>query len=409
MKQVIAILTFIWAALAALPAFAGDVIVLKRGLPTDIWLTWPGKDGLDDPRMIEEFPEYRQEYKGSEFGLVKAAGFDFVRLTVDPAVFLTNRRPEKTVRLLQGVKIAIDEILAAGLKVEVDMHSIPRDDGAPGTRQILASDLLFTEYLKVLQDVGGVVATYPQDKVAFELLNEPTIDCAYEMPEGAKPQWPGKLTQMHATARAAAPALTLILSGACWGGSEGLVALDPKPIKDENVIWSFHNYEPFVFTHQGASWNDGHERYLKDLRFPPDVRQKKAVLAASMKAIDRADLPAAKRQELKENAHNDLTAYFKPGWAEARAKDGFVKVEAWAKAHDIPPSRILLGEFGAIRPHNFTVRNERERAVFYKLMRTEAESRGYGWSTWEWKTEFGLTKGFDTREFDPVMVRALMK
>jgi endoglucanase len=408
MKQVLNILIFLWATLLALPAVASDVISLKRGLPTDIWLTWPGKDGLDDPKMIEEFPEYRQEYKGTEFALVKAAGFDFVRLTVDPAVFLTKRRPEKTARLLQGVKAAIDEILAAGLKVDVDMHIYPRDDGSPGTRQVLASDALFAKYLEVLTDVGGLAAKYPADKVALEVLNEPTIDCVYDMPEGAKQEWPAKLVRLHKTARAAAPGLTLILSGACWGGSDGLVALDPALIADKNVIWSFHNYEPFVFTHQGANWTDGHERYLSGLQFPPDVKQKKTVLAASLKAIDWADLTTAKRKELKANARNDLRVYFEPGWAEARAKEGFVKVEAWAQAHGIPSKRILLGEFGAIRPHDFTARNERERAVYYRMMRREAERRGYGWSTWEWKTEFGLSKGFDTREFDPVMVKALM-
>jgi endoglucanase len=408
MKQVLNILIFLWAALLALPAMASDVIMLKRGLPTDIWLTWPGKDGLDDPKMIEEFPEYRQEYKGTEFGLVKAAGFDFVRLTVDPAVFLTKRRLEKTAVLLKGVKAAVDEILAAGLKVDVDMHIYPRDDGSPGTRQVLASDALFAEYLKVLADVGKLVSRYPSDKVAFEVLNEPTIDCTYDMPENAKPEWPAKLVRLHDTARAAAPRQTLILSGACWGGYEGLVALDPALIADTNVIWSFHNYEPFVFTHQGASWNDGHERYLEGLRFPPDVKQKKAVLAAALKAIDRADLSSAKRKQLKTNARNDLRVYFEPGWAESRAKQGFVAVEAWAKSHGISADRILLGEFGAIRPRDFTARNERERAVYYRMMRTEAERRGYGWSTWEWKTEFGLSKGFDTREFDPLMVRALM-
>jgi endoglucanase len=290
----------------------------------------------------------------------------------------------------------------------VDMHIFPREDGSPGTRQVLASGALFAEYLAVLTDVAKLASRYPPDKVAFEVLNEPTIDCSDDMPAGAKPEWPAKLIRLHDTARAAAPALTLILSGACWGGSEGLVALDPALITDPNVIWSFHNYEPFVFTHQGASWNDGHERYLRGLRFPPDVKQKKAVLAASLKAIDRADVSTAKRKELKANARNDLNVYFEAGWAETRAKQGFVQVEAWAKAHNIPANRILLGEFGAIRPRDFTARNEAERAVYYKMMRHEAETRGYGWSTWEWKTEFGLTKGFDTREFDPVMVKALM-
>jgi endoglucanase len=397
MKHGIQILIFLWATLVALPVFASDVITLKRGLPTDIWLTWPGKEGLDDPKMIAEFPEYRQEYKGTEFALAKRAGFDFIRLTVDPAFFLTKRRPEKTVQLLK----------AAGLKVDVDLHSMPRDDGSPGTRQVLASAALFAEYIEVLGDVGRMIAVYPADRVAFELFNEPTGNCAWELGEGQKSDWPEKLAKLHKAARAAAPKLTLILSGACWGGSEGLAALNPSDIKDPNVIWSFHNYEPFIFSHQGASWTDGHERYLSDLHFPPDPKQKKLVLASSFKAIDAADLSPEKRRELKTNARNNFADYFKSGWAMTKAKEAFVIVEAWARTNDIPPNRIILGEFGAIRPENFDARKEAERAGFYKLMRTEAESRGYGWSTWEWKTEFGLSKEFNGREFSPVLLKGL--
>jgi endoglucanase len=384
MKHVVRILIYLWAAMMALPAAASDVIALKRGLPVAV----------------------ADHVTGDEFAMAKAAGFDFIRLTIDPATLLTNRNPKQTGQLLDSLKTTIDKILAARLKVVVDMHAMSHDDGAPGVRQVLGSEALFAAYLLVVGDIGRSIAVYTPDKVAFEVMNEPTSDC--DLAAGDKQTWPAKLHMLHKAARAASPNFTIILSGACWGSADALVSLDPKQIKDRNVIWSFHNYEPFMFTHQGAAWNDGHEHYIAGLRFPPQPKQKKVILAAALKAIDEAGIPIEKRKALKANSRYEFDHYFEPGWAVARAKEPFVKVEAWAKTNGVSPDHILLGEFGAIRPENFDARKERERADFYKLMRAEAETRGFGWSIWEWRTEFGVSKEFNSRGFDPVMMTGLM-
>jgi endoglucanase len=399
--------TLLITAFLSTSALAADVITLKRGLPTDIWLSWPTGQDLDDPKFSDVFPEYRLEYKGGEFLSAKKAGFDFVRLTIDPAVFLVNRRPEKTEKLLAGLKVAIAEIQAAGLKVDVDLHSMPRQGDDPGTFQIMASEALFKSYLDVVADVGRAIADLPPDQIVFEPMNEPTADCDWDIESGQKPKWPGMLQRMHKAARQAAPKLTLILSGGCWGGYNGLVALDPKIIPDQNIMWSIHNYEPFVFTHQGAVWTDGHERFLKGLRFPPDPSQQAEVMAAQRKAIMESELSAETKTALIETATKDLNAYFDPGWADERLKQPFIEVEAWARKHKIPSGRIILGEFGANREEYFTKARQKERAVFYKLIRTEAETRGYAWSTWSWSGGMGLTTTDKSRTFDPIMLRAL--
>jgi endoglucanase len=270
----------------------------------------------------------------------------------------------------------------------------------------LGSDAMFAEYLLVVGDIGRAIAGYAPEKLAFEVMNEPTSDC--DLTAGIKLTWPEKLSKLHKVARAAAPKATIVLSGSCWGSADALVLLDPKQIKDSNVIWSFHNYEPFMYTHQGAPWNDGHERYIKGLHFPPESKQKNTVLASALQAIGKADIPTDKRKELKANSRYDFDHYFESGWAVNRAREPFTKVAAWAKANNISPVRVLLGEFGAIRPENFDVGKERERAGFYRLMRVEAEKRGFGWAIWEWRTEFGVSKEFNGRSFDPVMMHALM-
>ncbi len=76
------------------------------------------------------------------------------------------------------------------------------------------------------------------------------------------------MKQAFAAARASATRLTLVLSGACWGGAEGLAKIDPKDIADDNIIWSFHSYDPFILTHQGATWAGDFAAHVYGLPFP---------------------------------------------------------------------------------------------------------------------------------------------
>ncbi len=399
------LLVLIFVALLAGRAEAYP-IVLKRGLPTDIWLTWPDGSRLDEPGLIQTFPEYRQSFDGHEFALAKAAGFDFIRLTIDPAIFLYKARPEKTAMLLSGTKAAIAEILAAGLKVDVDLHIIPRNGDDPGTDQMLADDAAFERYLALVSEVGKLVARFPADQVAFEPMNEPTVDCD-AIWNGARQRWPAMLERLHAAARAAAPHTTLVLSGACWGGADGLAQIDPETLQDENIIWSFHSYEPFVFSHQGASWSDDAVAYVSGLSFPPVKGTKQKVLKRAENRIALAKLPKARQSELRTELRDYLERYYQPGGAADLARAPFAKVAAWAVKYHIRPQRILLGEFGAIRSDKFAPLSDAARAPLITLIRSEAEVHGYAWSCWSWTGSFGISRPPDSRDFSPVLAKAL--
>jgi endoglucanase len=401
------LLTFLISMLALAGTAHAETLALKRGLPTDIWLTWPESSRLAEPGLAEVFPEYRQSFKGKEFQLVKDAGFDFVRLTVDPAIFLWKDNAAKVPKLVAGVTTAVDEILAHDLKVVVDLHSIPHDDATPGTTQVLNNADLFSQYLAVVGTVGRAIAKYPADRVGFEPMNEPTIDCLGNRVAGTKPRWPGMMRQLHAAARASTPRMTIILSGACWGGSEGLAAVDPKSIADENVMWSFHSYEPFIFTHQGASWSDGYIKHVSHLNFPPRPGDKKKALKEALAKLAKADVPKAVRKKQKAELAHDMDAYFQKGWAVKKAREPFDRVARWAKKHGIPAQRILLGEFGAIRADQGTPLSDAQRVPFLKMVREQAEQHGYAWSTWSWTGSFGMSKTDDTREFSPTLLQAL--
>ena len=66
--------------------------------------------------------------------------------------------------------------------------------------------------------------------------------------------------------RGAAPRHTLIATGALWSTVDGLVSL--TPVRDPNVVYTFHFYEPHTFTHQNQPW--ANTAGLHDIPYPAD-------------------------------------------------------------------------------------------------------------------------------------------
>ena len=52
--------------------------------------------------------------------------------------------------------------------------------------------------------------------------------------------------------RQIAPDIKIVVGGIRWNSASTLELLDPP--YDENIIFTFHYYDPFLFTHQGAKW-----------------------------------------------------------------------------------------------------------------------------------------------------------
>ena len=163
---------------AGLPAEAAT-FSMKRGLNLDIWTTWPQEDRWDDPDVVLPFPEWRQTLDAGGLAALKAAGFDFVRMPVDPAPFLSDKTAELRDRLVESVVESARLVNAAGLKVVVDLHLIP----AGGSRSVGMS-----RGDGRCGDVRPLCRAGPDDGrtrwpgedpalVAFEPMNEPVVDC----------------------------------------------------------------------------------------------------------------------------------------------------------------------------------------------------------------------------------------
>jgi endoglucanase len=380
-------------------------IDLKRGLPTDTWVTWPSEREWSEAGFLKTYPEWRKTYGPQDLANAKVAGFDFIRLGLDPAPFIHQPSPAKTALMIKGMNATIAEILASGLNVVVDIHTIPVSGRAVGTESYLANAKSFNRYLSLISMLGQALATQDPARVAFEPINEPTIDCSWETTSAAR--WPAMAVKLHATARRAAPKLPIIIHGGCWGGSDGLIKLKPSAFRDPNIIWSFHSYAPFLLTHQGASWTDGSTKYMSGLRYPPVPADQARILEESLARVAAADLTPARKEELSAEIKRDINNFFTPGFIENEMSQPFRDVSTWTKINKIPADHILLGEFGVIKADLAAITPDEIRAPIIEATRKYAESYGYAWSIWHWGGSFGITNEETKREFTPIIMQAL--
>jgi hypothetical protein len=296
---------------------------------------------------------------------------------------------------------------SAGLKVLVDLHTIPwGDDRSVSTGALMEDEALFERYLKMLRTMAATLAAEDPAQVALELMNEPIMTC-----EAGDSGWSEKLKRLFAAARASATRTTLVLTGACWSSAEGLNQVDPSAFPDDNLIWTFHSYEPFLLTHQGATWAGDFIPYVTGIPYPPD-----SASSAEMNAI--LEIIRAKiRNEAPVLRRDGLLAYLDEQFAEIDTAEKlrsimakpFETVDAWRKQHDIAPENILLGEFGMIRQEygNPFVMNPEWRAAYVKDTVALAEKHGFAWSVWSYGGAFGVVEEFEDKPAEPAVLDAI--
>lgn len=372
-----------------------------RGMSLETWQDWPAEERWDERAALLPYPQWQSHLGASDLKALKAAGLDFLRIPVDPAPLLSDKARGLHADLVDSVVDAVDAVNAAGLNALVDLHSIPSDARSVNTRTVLGDDAGFSAYAGLVAEMAARLSARDPAEVALELLNEPVTGC--EGDDAAR--WQRQLERLHKAARAAAPKLTLVLSGACWGSDEGLDALDPAAFADRNVIWSFHSYDPFLLTHQGAGWAGDVAPLVTGLPYPLDSVPRAALDAAVERIREkiRAEAPLIRRSGMIAFLDEQVAALDTKEKLHAAMAAPFDRVAAWAKHHAIDPNDILLGEFGMIRrawEGDFVV-PATQRAAYYRDMIALAEDRGFAWSMWSYGSDFGVVEQFGGQGAEP--------
>ncbi|MGN0649142.1 MAG: glycoside hydrolase family 5 protein [Oscillospiraceae bacterium] len=173
---------------------------------------------------------------------VSLMGADHVRLPIDyEAVETADGQP--LAEGLAHIDNCIEWCKQYGLNVILDVHKTAGflfDDAEHST--LFDSEELMQRYLMLWERLSlryGKCAN-----LAFELLNE--------IVENTPERWNALALRAIQTIRRNAPNTKIIIGGIQWNSVHTLRLLD-KPY-DENIVFNFHFYEPFLFTHQSAPW-----------------------------------------------------------------------------------------------------------------------------------------------------------
>jgi endoglucanase len=196
---------------------------------------------LEAPSEGEWGLTVQEEY----FGLIKEAGFDFVRLpirwnshadesapyTVDPAFFAR-------------VDEVVNWALGQNLAVIIDFHHYEEMASDPQGHK--------ERFLGIWQQVAEHYKDSPST-VLFELLNEPNGELNAEL-------WNQYAAEVLAIIRESNPARDVILGAVNLNAYDQFSTLELP--EDDHLIVTFHYYLPFEFTHQGAAWVQGSDPWL---------------------------------------------------------------------------------------------------------------------------------------------------
>ena len=316
----------------------------------------------------EHFDKYDT---AQDMALIKAMGFDHVRFTLNcEPMFRRGQADRIPADYLAMVDAAVKTILDQGLAVIIDVH--PESD----FKQKLTTDDSFVEQFgDYWRALARHYAALDPDKVFFEILNEPEFRDRY--------RWAGVQARLARTIREGAPNHTIIAAGANWSSLNELLFLEP--LRDENVIYNFHFYDPHIFTHQGATWSTNFQHYLTSLPYPSTPGNVQAAVA---------EVPDAVNQQ-------QVFQYGLDQWSAARIDALIAEAAAWGQRWKVP---LTCNEFGVYRE---TARPE-DRAAWILDVRTALEKYRIGWTMWDYAGGFSVVlrqNGVGTP--DPVTLKAL--
>ncbi|AWN42027.1 glycoside hydrolase family 5 protein [Methylobacterium durans] len=356
----------------------------RRGVGVHTMLNWGRLDPADRARYAADpFSGPTYELPEAVIRNVAAAGFDFVRLTLDPGPFLQLEGPARDA-LDARLSDTVRRFLAAGLAVVVDLHpntQVPRYDPVNWLRS--TEDPVFLRYVELVRRTARLLGGLGSASVAFELMNEPP----YGYDQTSIRRWQTMCERLHATVRAVAPDLLVVLTGAHGGDRFGLMALDTTPFRGSRVLYSFHYYEPYPFTHQGVvSDSKGSEmwRYLSEMPYPAASVPAPLVLDVVRANVEGdASLGPGRRRAALREAQAQARAYIAEGFGRASIVQAFDQVADWARRNAVPADRIFLGEFGATRTYGrYRASDPLSYETWLRDIRELAEQRSFGWALW---------------------------
>ncbi|MDR2784267.1 MAG: glycoside hydrolase family 5 protein [Treponema sp.] len=313
----------------------------SKGVNFSEWFQSPS------PQTIP-FTKYTEE----TFEQAKSLGVDVVRLPLNLHSFTTGVAAYTLDPLfLRLLDQAVDWAEKHEMYLILDNHSFdPVANTAEDSGDILIP--VWTQMADRYKDRSNYVI--------YEILNEPhgISDSAWGEIQG----------NVIAAIRSKDAAHTIIVGGTGYN-SIGALSTIPE-YGDENLIYTFHFYDPYLFTHQGETWGSPPNlRNLKGVPFPPG-------------AHDMPAIPADLRGTWVE--YNLKNQYPREGQPAALAAM-LNKAAEFSNARKAP---VFCGEFGVYIINSL----QKDRIRWYTVAAQFLDERGIARTSWDYTGGFGLFK-----------------
>jgi endoglucanase len=218
-----------------------------------------------------------------------------------------------------------------------------------------------TDIGNILTKVWSQTADHYKDKseyLLYEILNEPHgISTAV---------WGAIQGQVISAIRSVDSKHTIVIGGSDYNTYTELTNL--PAYSDNNLLYTFHFYDPFMFTHQGASWAMPSMESLSGVPFPYDASR-------------MPSCPTSLKGTWIETELNNYPA----NGTVSRVKQLIDIAISFRSSRHV---NIFCGEFGVYMPNS----NTDDRSYWYSVVRQYLEDNNIPWTIWDYKGSFGLFK-----------------
>jgi endoglucanase len=213
---------------------AAGRFVIRAGVNVSHWLSQSERRG----------EERRNYVRQADFDTIASMGFDHVRIPVDE-VQLWDSVGNKEAEAFELLHSAIRWAFTARLSVIVDLHIIRSHYFNAKSKQLWTDPAAQDNLVKMWQQLSDELHRYPNDKLAYEILNEPVA----KDPE----DWNKVFNKVLAAIRSRESDRKVVIGSNMWQSAEAFPQLR-LPDNDVNLILSFHFYTPMALTHHTAPW-----------------------------------------------------------------------------------------------------------------------------------------------------------
>ncbi len=319
----------------------------RRGINLGGWLS----------QCSHEKAHYDSFITEEDIRTISSWGLDHVRLPIDYELIETAEGETKEDGC-NYIDACVSWCKKHGLRMIIDLHKTAGysfNDAFGDANSLFCSEALQSRFVNLWERLAARYAN-EQDTVVFELLNEIVEE------ENSGP-WNALAKRAVEARRKYAPGTPIIIGGIQWNSVRGVKLLDVP--NDDNVVYTFHFYEPFAFTHQKAYWV---------AEMPKDFG---IGYPATMEEYRRAyDIIGEKAEQIFRSGCTNMGAEL----LEAMFMEAIEAAEQKGAA-------LYCGEYGVIdqAPAEDSVR-------WYRDMHRLFEKHGIGRAAWTYKEmDFGIT------------------